>query len=168
MDDADDGQVPAGFEQLPVGLGFSDVLQPLYRRLADGQVSFGLRVGEQHCNAIGICHGGVIMTLADLAAANGANQAGGRIAGSPTINLSIDFISACKRGEWLQADIAQATARKRFGFASGMIHGPRGPVARFSGTFYFPDHEGLLQEGNKLARLQAMNAAALDRGSGEG
>ena len=139
--------VPEGFEPLPKGLGYTDSLWPTYRRVAGEEVSFGLVVQAQHTNTMGICHGGVLMTLADITAATGANQARGVLAGSPTVHLSIDYISAARQGEWIQANAEQVSIKRRFGFASGAIVNSRGVVARFSGTFYFPDHDGLWQNG---------------------
>tara|TARA_R110000772_G_scaffold165646_2_gene277051 strand:+ start:29858 stop:30334 length:477 start_codon:yes stop_codon:yes gene_type:complete len=148
-------RVPEGFERLPSGLGYTDTLQPCYRRIRTSGVSFGLSVEAQHCNVMGICHGGVLSTLADIAAASGVNHAAGRDAGSPTINLSLDFVSAGKRGQWLQADVLQVSVKRRFGFASGLISGPDGVVVRFNGTFYLPDHEGTWKRPPPAASLLA-------------
>lgn len=139
--------VPAGFEQLPPGLGFTDNLQPIYRRIEGEESSFGLIVTERHCNTMGICHGGVLMTLADITATTGANLAHGVIAGSPTVHIDIDFMSAAKKGEWIQAVAEQVTAKRRFGFCSGFIYNNAGAVARFAGTIYYPDHKGLWKSG---------------------
>jgi uncharacterized protein (TIGR00369 family) len=139
--------VPEGFEQLPVGLGYTDTLQPTYRRVEGEEVSFGLVVQQQHANSLGICHGGVLMTLADITAASGVNTAAGRRAGSPTINLSLDFISSAEVGCWIQANVEQVTVKRRFGFCSGVIYKAEGAVARFNGTFYLPDHQGMWKGG---------------------
>ena len=125
MSEADAQRVPAEFEQLPSGLGFTDSLQPSYRRIADGKASFGLVVQAQHSNTMGICHGGVLMTLADITAATGVN------------------------GQWVQADVEQVSIKRRFGFCSGGIYNSAGVVARFSGTFYFPDHSGMWKDGRR-------------------
>ena len=141
--------VPEGFERLPEGLGYTDSLQPSYRRVTSEMVSFGLLVSLQHSNTMGICHGGVLMTLADITAATGANVARGVTAGSPTVHLSIDYISSARQGEWIQADAEQVSIKRRFGFCSGVINNSRGVVARFSGTFYFPDHDGMWKDGRR-------------------
>ncbi len=148
MTDIIEEQVPEGFEQLPEGFGFTDSLAPLYRRIEGDEVSFGLIVQAQHSNTMGICHGGVLMTLADITAATGANHARGVLAGSPTVHLSIDYISSARQGEWVQANAEQVNVKRRFGFSSGTIFNSRGVVARFSGTFYFPDHDGLWKSGS--------------------
>lgn len=135
--------IPQGFTALPMGLGFTDAIAPCYRCVSDETISFGLVVSDVHANTMGICHGGVLMTLADIAAASGVNQAMQKRAGSPTINLSVDFISAGRQGQWLQADIDHVTVKRRFGFCSGVISHEDGLVCRFNGTFYLPDHEGM-------------------------
>lgn len=143
----DDNGIPPGFEQLPEGLGFTDSLQPIYRRIEENEVRFGLRIESHHSNSLGICHGGVLMTLADITAASGVNMARGKLAGSPTVNLAVDFISAARQGEWLEGRAEQVSLKRRFGFCSGAIYGERGIVARFNGTFYQPDHDGMVKEG---------------------
>ncbi len=55
--------VPAGFEELPEGLGFTDILAPVYRRAGDTP-AIGMFVQARHANLLNICHGGVLMTLA--------------------------------------------------------------------------------------------------------
>ena len=139
--------VPEGFEELPPRLGFTDCLKPCYRNVTEDEVRFGLVVLPQHGNMLGICHGGVLMTLADIAAGNGVNLARGVVAGSPTINLSMDFISAARQGQWIEARIEQVELKRLFGFCSGGIYSSKGVVARFNGTFYFPDHDGMWKDG---------------------
>ena len=147
MSDTIAQQVPEGFLPMPSGLGFTDNLQPSYRRIQGDSVSFGLVVQQHHGNLMGICHGGVLMTLADIAAANGVNVARGVLAVSPTINLAVDFISAARIGQWIQADVHLVTVKRRFGFCSGAIVSSDGVVARFNGTFYLPDHKGMVKAG---------------------
>lgn len=143
------GVVPEGFEPLPEGLGFTDCLQPSYRRIEGDSANFGIVVSSRHSNTMGICHGGVLMTLADITAATGVNLARGVTAGSPTVHLSMDYISSARLGEWIQADVEQVSIKRRFGFCSGGIYNSKGVVARFSGTFYFPDHDGMWKDGRR-------------------
>ena len=140
-------RVPPDFELLPQGLGFTDSLQPIYRRLVDDSVVFGLEVAAQHSNSLGLCHGGVLMSLADIAAASGVNLSLGKVAGNPTINLAVDFISAARQGEWIEARPEHVNVKRRFGFCSGAIYVGERMIARFNGTFYLPDHDGMRQPG---------------------
>jgi len=143
MSDNEVAKPPEDFEPVPTGLGFTDNLQPLFRRVTERGAELGLVVGEPHINMMGFCHGAVLMCLADIAAASAINTAAGKIAGSPTINLAVDFITAAKRGQWIQSHADHVSLRRRFGFCSGVIEGPDGPVATFKGTFYLPDHDGV-------------------------
>ena len=144
-----DAVVPEGFELLEIGFGFTDNLRPLYRRVdrEERRIDFGMIVGANHSNTMGICHGGALMTLADIAAASGANLVRGIVAGAPTINLSMDFVSAAKQGEWIESKLEGVELKRLFGFTRGVIIGPRGVAARFNATFYFPDHPGMSQDG---------------------
>ena len=145
--------VPEGFETLPEGIGFLDALAPLYRKMPLQEAVIGLVVMPHHVNMMGICHGGVLMTLADAVAATGINLARGEVAGSPTINLSLDFISAAKQGEWVQGVAQSVNVKKRFGFCSGVIETRRTTIATFKGTFYIPDHDGLWQSDSRRGLL---------------
>jgi uncharacterized protein (TIGR00369 family) len=147
MSEGEQEAVPAGFERVPEGLGYTDTIQPLYRRVDGKSVSLGLLVGRQHSNTLGICHGGALMTLADIAAGSGVNIARGVLSGAPTVNLAVDFIAGARMGQWLQADVHVAEIKRRFGFASGVIYTSERLVARYNGTFYFPDHDGLWKDG---------------------
>ena len=86
------------------------------------------------------------MTLADISAATGVNLARGVTAGSPTVNLSIDYIASARLGEWIHSTAEHVNLKRRFGFCSGGIYSNKGIVARFSGTFYFPDHQGMWKD----------------------
>ncbi len=149
MNELETVEVPEGFERLPEGLGYTDTLQPLYRRLDGDTICFGLRISPVHSNTRGICHGGVMMTLADIAAASAVNLARGVFGGAPTVNLSLDFISGAPIGHWLQAESHLVEAKRRFGFSSGILRANEKLVARFNGTFYFPDHDGMWKNGKK-------------------
>lgn len=146
MSEDRDGPVPAGFEPVPPLPGFAGVLQPIYWRRESENVSIGLVVAAQHGNTMGVCHGGVLMTLADITAATALNLGRGRAAVAPTVNLSVDFINGARIGQWIQADADLVVIKRRFGFCGGVITGPDNVVARFNGTFYFPDHGGMVRE----------------------
>jgi hypothetical protein len=49
MSDTTVQQVPGGFLPMPSGLGFTDNLQPSYRRIQGDSVSFGRRRQRRQC-----------------------------------------------------------------------------------------------------------------------
>jgi uncharacterized protein (TIGR00369 family) len=151
---------PEGFAELPEGLGFTDVLRPIYRSERENHVAMGMWVQDKHTNMIGICHGGVLMTLSDVAASWGLNQRREKLTGAPTLNLSFDFISAAKEGDWLQAEADRVELKKRFGFSSGVVTTGEGKlVCRFSGSFYFPDHDHYDKKLDVLRRVRGIGAS---------
>jgi uncharacterized protein (TIGR00369 family) len=145
MSEAKLEQPPEGFVVIPELQSFSDCLQPLYRRIEGESVSIGFVVDRQHSNSMGICHGGALSTLADIAAATGVIVVSARRGGTPTINLAMDFISAARMGQWIQADIHLVTLKRKFGFSNGAIVSTDGVVARFNATFYLPEHKGMVK-----------------------
>jgi uncharacterized protein (TIGR00369 family) len=145
-------QPPPGFVELPEGLGFTDVLRPVYRR--DGDIpAIGMFVRPEHTNLLDICHGGVLMTLADVGAAWAINSRRGEVKAAPTLNLGFDFVSAAKRGDWLQAEADRVTVKRRVGFSSGVITSGDRIICRFNGTFFLPDHTGFATNPDRLAIL---------------
>lgn len=152
---SDEFVVPPGFVELPEGLGFTDTLRPVYRREPQGNsgLCLAMRVQAQHGNMIGICHGGVLMTLADIAAAQAVNAARNKVAGSPTISLSFDFVSAAREGDWIEAHTERVDLKRVFAFTSGVIRCGDKIILRYSGTIYTPNHEGFNAQLENIARL---------------
>ena len=58
---------PDGFAPLFRTSPFLDVLGPFYHRRDGRALILGVRIAEKHCNARGTAHGGLLMTLADIA-----------------------------------------------------------------------------------------------------
>ncbi len=148
--------VPPGFELMPEGMGFTDCLRPYYRRVVDKHVSFGLVVQQQHLNPMGIMHGGALMTLADIAAANSIRVLRDKPAASPTVNLSFDFMAPGRLGHWLETRVDHMQAKRRFGFCSGAVYDGDKAILRYSGTFYCPDHSGLLTSENTVQKAKVL------------
>ncbi|MGQ0655257.1 MAG: PaaI family thioesterase, partial [Betaproteobacteria bacterium] len=59
-------KVPEGFELIPRLSPFNALVGPLYQRRSGNEVSIGVKLEEKHANSRGICHGGMLATLADL------------------------------------------------------------------------------------------------------
>jgi uncharacterized protein (TIGR00369 family) len=95
-------QVPAGFRQLDWFRGFGRQVGPLYERVeADGSYIRAFLVCEHHINGQGNCHGGMLMTFADMALGHAVSLA------RPnrywvTIRLLTDFLSPARLGEWVE------------------------------------------------------------------
>ena len=127
--------VPDNFTQLEPGWGFNDLLAPIYSCDDEGSLDWGFVVLDKHCNAMGSCHGGVLLTFMDIALGRGIRERLGRVKGLPTINLSMDFVSAGQKGEWLRAEIDEPDIKNSFGFTSGRVMCGDRLVARATGVF---------------------------------
>ena len=106
--------------------------------MSDSSVEFGIFVYSQHLNSMQICHGGVLMMLADIRVASGVNFSIGKKSGSPTINLSLDFVAPTRVDAWSESRAELVAIRKRFGFCSGTIISEDNLIGCFNDTFYLP------------------------------
>ncbi|MEL6478221.1 MAG: PaaI family thioesterase [Pseudomonadota bacterium] len=89
------------------GEGFNDHIGPVrFARAGETLWHATLVVDHRHRNSGGVCHGGVSMTLADLAMGAASYEAGGSRPCS-TIQMDSHFIAAGKEGQRLLAAATQ-------------------------------------------------------------
>lgn len=103
--------IPDGFEKFIVDSPFDNHFGDIYTKEIDGRLVTGFLVSEQHLNVAGNLHGGAIASFADwqvLAAKHQENIT----AHTPTINLSVDYLSPGLLGDWLESYV---TLQKRTG-----------------------------------------------------
>ncbi len=127
---------PPGFEALDPGPGFGAFFGPMHydpvrRRL-------GFRVAPRHANLFGLCHGGAMAMFADyqLAPLRRAGLVTGAFA--PTLSLSIDFLSAARIGEWIEAEATLVRATGRYLFTQAILSNAEGAVARSTAIYAIP------------------------------
>jgi len=132
-------EVPPGFAALALpGNAFMTGNGPVFAKreaAADGdKLVLGIRVEERHCSSTGLCHGGMLMSMADLSLTIGVNVQAGLSRFLPTVGVTCDFIGPAPAGEWLEARVEVLRATRNLVFAQGMLSLEHGtPVARFSG-----------------------------------
>lgn len=81
--------------------GFGRTVGPFYsRRDEHGHETLGFRVEEHHANGMNNCHGGMLMTFADMAWGRLISNTRGM--GWVTVRLLTDFLSAARLGEWVE------------------------------------------------------------------
>ena len=115
---------------------FNALVGPLYRREDAKGVSIGLRVAEKHTNSRGICHGGLLATLADLALGYALLGHGDKLSGSFfTVQLSIDYASPAKAGDWIASEVEIQQAGARLAFANCYLVAGGRRIARASAIF---------------------------------
>lgn len=138
---------PPGFRPFPKNIGYANSIDPLFFRENAQGVELGLEVRQQHLNGMGICHGGVIMLMADICSSWNVRQAlsqgdASRNISPPTLSLDFDFVNAARSGDWIGSMIDMLEIRRSVGFAAGRIVRDAAVIARFSGTFHIPAHRG--------------------------
>jgi uncharacterized protein (TIGR00369 family) len=94
--------VPDGYE--PFSLSpFGELVGPLYAGRRDSRPTIAVRVGSEHGNRGGRAHGGLMMTVADIALTRAALE---QLPANPqvaTADLHIAFLESVSEGEWLEA-----------------------------------------------------------------
>jgi acyl-coenzyme A thioesterase 13 len=128
-------EVPAGFAPLFRTSPFLDAVGPFYHRRDGERLVIGLRVLEKHAHARGAAHGGLLMTLADIAlgynTAYRENPPGSWV----TANLTGDFAGAAKLGDWIEAHVEVLKSGKRLAFANAYLIVGSEPILRASTVF---------------------------------
>lgn len=75
-----------------------------------GAATVSLTVTERMTNGLGVCHGGIVFTLADIAMAHASNAGRGRTLAT---SASIEWISAAHVGDRLTASCRAVAQRGR-------------------------------------------------------
>jgi uncharacterized protein (TIGR00369 family) len=109
---------PAGFRLIAQTSPFNELVGPLYERRDGDEVSIGLRIEAKHANSRGICHGGLLATLADLALGYAMLARTGGKGGFVTANLSVDYAGSAKLGEWIESAVEVQRMGTRLAFAN--------------------------------------------------
>jgi acyl-coenzyme A thioesterase 13 len=127
--------VPDGFRPLDRVSPFTGLVGPFYERRRGDDVSLGLRIEKRHANRRGICHGGLLATLADsaLGYAMGA-KTGGKFS-LVTASLTIDYVGSARVGDWVEAQVEVQRVGSRLGFANCYLVAGEQRIVRASAIF---------------------------------
>ena len=127
---------PAGFEPLFRSSPFLDTVGPLfYRKEPDGGFVVSLRVLPKHANARGGAHGGLLLTLIDVALGYRAAFSQDPPAALTTASVCADFAGTAKLGDWVEAHVDVQRVGNRLAFANAflVVNGER--LVRASAVF---------------------------------
>jgi len=117
--------LPADAENISLG-GFNLHAGPIWRLPAGGETRrFALPIAEKHLNGGGNVHGGVLMTLADIAMSHTARA----ISGAPstaTVSMTCDFVGPGRRDDILEARVRVTRQTRTLVFlAADIVAGER-------------------------------------------
>lgn len=92
---------PDGFEEYEPVNEFARHNGPLYQKeLPENGFVRAFRVLERHTNSGGICHGGMLVSFADMVLGHMCRRVQGR-AGA-TVQLSTSFLAPARLGDWVE------------------------------------------------------------------
>jgi uncharacterized protein (TIGR00369 family) len=133
----DDPQAPPeGFRAVRVGGNFIAHNGPLYARLIDGRLQLGFRVEPRHTNPLGICHGGMLATMADMLIPCAAMyRPGEERRFLPTISLQVDYMGSAPLGAWVQGEGEVLRTTRNMLFGQALVTADGQPALRVSGIF---------------------------------
>lgn len=113
--------VPDGFAPANFSRGFLDHAGPYFLKQVGGLTIIGVRMAAQHDNYIGVAHGGVLTTLADVALSLAVYQSEVPHLTPSTVSMTSHFLSAARIGEWIEASACIDRSGKRLAYVHGSI-----------------------------------------------
>lgn len=126
--------IPTGFEPWERTSPFLDAaMGPLH--VVPDTMTFGIEVEERHTNTRGGVHGGLLATIADLSLGHTMRRSTDAPPELSTVSLSLDFVSAARTGDWLEASAEVLRLGPTTGFARCIVTSAERPVLRGSGVF---------------------------------
>lgn len=145
--------IPAGMKRMNF-MGFMEMTGPLWGRLEEGEGGIlapvmGFRVEQRHCNPMQVCHGGMLMTFADMLLGFTVGVADGGRKFMPTVNLAGDYVGPAPLGAWVEGKGRLVRKTRNLGFAEALITADGAPCLRTSGIMKIPSQES--REGDILS-----------------
>jgi uncharacterized protein (TIGR00369 family) len=128
-------RIPEGFRKIERLSPFNALVGPLYERRDGEAVAIGLAIEGKHVNSRGICHGGVLATLADLALGYAMLARSGDKGGFVTAHLAVDYAGAARPGDWIESKVEIQRVGSRLAFANCYLISNQKPIVRASAIF---------------------------------
>lgn len=131
-----DFAIPDGFEPAGFTPGFLDHGGPYYLGAAvEGVRIVGLLIRPHHINYQDAAHGGVISTFADVALSHAVYDAERPRLAPSTVTLTVNYLTAARLGDWLEARVRIDRLGGRTAYTSGAIWRGAEMIATMSGVF---------------------------------
>jgi acyl-CoA thioesterase len=90
-----------------------------------GWAKVGIKLNRNHLNFLGMVHGGVIFSLADVAFAAASNSFGSK---AVALSVCIDFISAAEISDELTAEVGLVSRAGKTGYYEMKVHDSGGEI----------------------------------------
>jgi uncharacterized protein (TIGR00369 family) len=138
------------------------MLGPFFYRRTENAFVIGLQVQEKHANARGTAHGGLLLTLADIALGYTAAFSAEPPLSLTTANISTDFAGSARIGDWVEAHVDIQKIGSRLVFANAYLLVGSKRIARASAVF--ARNAGALATGQRDSDSHDATGAALTPG----
>lgn len=123
-----------GFEPITSHSPFGCENGPIFERVSPGGRRIrAFRVAPYHINASGSCHGGMLMTFADILLATALFTLYGRPL--VTVRLTTDFCGRAMLGDWVEGYAEALSMEGSLATGQGVIYVGDETVASFQGCF---------------------------------
>lgn len=127
---------PAGFTEIEDPGPFLAHVGPLYVRTDGDGLVLGLHAADEHANAAGAVHGGLLATLCDTACGRAIRaHADDDISGAVTISLTTDYLAPAQPGAWVEARTEVEKLGGRLAFADCSVTADGREVVRARAVF---------------------------------
>lgn len=127
--------IPDGFEKHFRQSPLTEPWEPLYSRRMDEAIYIGLNADQQHCNARGFVHGGLISAIADNAMGLSCSLHHENLAGLVTISLNMNFTGKAQIGDWIEFQTRYIKPGRSVDTAQGQVLAGGKVCALMSATF---------------------------------
>lgn len=127
--------LPHGFEPYREPSPFLERIGPLYQKNGDPGPIFGVPILDHHCNRRGFAHGGLLMSLADIALGKTGEWSQQPRMSLLTASLTIEFVGAARIGDWIEATCDFHQLGRQMAFANCYLTVGNRRIARASGVF---------------------------------
>ena len=131
-----------GFAALFRSSPFLDRTGPFYSKGAGRSLSIGLRVLDHHLNARGLAHGGVLLTMADIALGYAMATSEDPPVSAVTSHLSADFAGSARAGDWVESRVDIQKVGRTLAFANVYLLVDDTRIVRASGVFAIDTRSG--------------------------
>lgn len=135
-------RAPPGFRALPHIEGFIGSNGPLYVDQSGPAPVLGFRVHARHCNPMGVCHGGWIATVMDMALTLTARLTIPDLHETflLTVNMAVDYLGGAPLDAWVEGRGQVLKRTGRMVFVQALLSVDGVAVARGNGTFRIGRH----------------------------
>lgn len=114
--------------------GFNGLVGPIrFAEAGENDFRVALQLDERHMNSVGVCHGGLLMSVGDTGMGTSAYTAAGSAVA--TIDFECDFLAAAKLGQMLHGQCKVARSARELIFMEGELFADDRRVLRMSGIW---------------------------------